>query len=620
MVSNCPLKTAIVNVQFIDGKFVRANDNYNDNDNDGGDRRNLRGENVLRRISHQHHVELDLKEEDLLPRISRNRISRLRKRNLSRSRTRHIKRILDNDNGFDNNTDNNNDESIVYKAKECPCAISATPTYCIYTSSNENLCDVRPDGRTLCYHATAYSHVLLNSWPVVVLWYAAVVLYVLFTDGGRGMIKYAWRMATCKDDGYARDLVGDILEREEAERRRVEERERISRRRDNVTYVLKTKEYCSKPERGDGNSDSHGGPKKVLERSPSECTLPSTPGSLSTSSSPTFSDQHDDVSADSLIEEPIEPISSSSPIEMPTAIQPICLPCIQPNQTTSAADTTDLKINTGPSSLDDPYIDSDEDEDCETCTICILAIKDGDRIGALRCDHKFHVACLSEWIKRRNVCPLCQSPDIADVRRSPEEPTNGTSGGGPIVTRRTTSGTTSSPVAGRSFPPRRTTGRGGTGGGPPTRSTVARIRRLREARREAVRTRLFSGSGTTRRFPGSSTSGTAAVATVPSSDGGGEGRRIPTVPPPDSVRGGPGVTAVLERLGVDGTRGDGVTTGSDGSRNGAGGARLGWETVVESGDGTTRPITRVSTDRHSSGRRRVRHVQGVSSSTPSAYF
>ena len=48
-----------------------------------------------------------------------------------------------------------------------------------------------------------------------------------------------------------------------------------------------------------------------------------------------------------------------------------------------------------------------------TCTICFADIHDGDRIGHLPCNHIFHVECLKSWLKRRNVCPLCLKPDIA---------------------------------------------------------------------------------------------------------------------------------------------------------------------------------------------------------------
>eukprot|EP00553_Chaetoceros_curvisetus_P011479 CAMPEP_0204635326 /NCGR_PEP_ID=MMETSP0717-20131115/31319_1 /ASSEMBLY_ACC=CAM_ASM_000666 /TAXON_ID=230516 /ORGANISM="Chaetoceros curvisetus" /LENGTH=173 /DNA_ID=CAMNT_0051654047 /DNA_START=11 /DNA_END=532 /DNA_ORIENTATION=+ len=47
-----------------------------------------------------------------------------------------------------------------------------------------------------------------------------------------------------------------------------------------------------------------------------------------------------------------------------------------------------------------------------------MEIEDGERIGALPCNHMFHVDCLKEWIKRKNICPLCQKPNIAREKES----------------------------------------------------------------------------------------------------------------------------------------------------------------------------------------------------------
>lgn len=58
---------------------------------------------------------------------------------------------------------------------------------------------------------------------------------------------------------------------------------------------------------------------------------------------------------------------------------------------------------------------SEIDNEEVVCTICIATIEEGDMIGALPCKHRFHVECLKEWLRRKNVCPLCQGP-IAVVK------------------------------------------------------------------------------------------------------------------------------------------------------------------------------------------------------------
>lgn len=54
----------------------------------------------------------------------------------------------------------------------------------------------------------------------------------------------------------------------------------------------------------------------------------------------------------------------------------------------------------------------------EQCTICTEYFKEGDRIGALPCQHNFHSDCLKSWLQRRNVCPLCLQTDIAHPKNA----------------------------------------------------------------------------------------------------------------------------------------------------------------------------------------------------------
>jgi hypothetical protein len=62
-----------------------------------------------------------------------------------------------------------------------------------------------------------------------------------------------------------------------------------------------------------------------------------------------------------------------------------------------------------------------EDTDESSCTICFAPLIDGERVGALACNHIFHVDCLKMWVQRRNVCPLCQTREIATPKFAHEE-------------------------------------------------------------------------------------------------------------------------------------------------------------------------------------------------------
>eukprot|EP00543_Licmophora_paradoxa_P005021 CAMPEP_0202444156 /NCGR_PEP_ID=MMETSP1360-20130828/3302_1 /ASSEMBLY_ACC=CAM_ASM_000848 /TAXON_ID=515479 /ORGANISM="Licmophora paradoxa, Strain CCMP2313" /LENGTH=204 /DNA_ID=CAMNT_0049060077 /DNA_START=274 /DNA_END=888 /DNA_ORIENTATION=- len=61
-----------------------------------------------------------------------------------------------------------------------------------------------------------------------------------------------------------------------------------------------------------------------------------------------------------------------------------------------------------------PYGQTERNNDDEvSCAICFAQIEEGERVGSLSCDHIFHSHCLKSWLKRRNICPLCQISNVA---------------------------------------------------------------------------------------------------------------------------------------------------------------------------------------------------------------
>lgn len=58
--------------------------------------------------------------------------------------------------------------------------------------------------------------------------------------------------------------------------------------------------------------------------------------------------------------------------------------------------------------------DEDAGDDHRACTICFGPIENGDRVGAIPCNHVFHADCLKTWLARRQVCPLCLRDDIVE--------------------------------------------------------------------------------------------------------------------------------------------------------------------------------------------------------------
>jgi len=42
----------------------------------------------------------------------------------------------------------------------------------------------------------------------------------------------------------------------------------------------------------------------------------------------------------------------------------------------------------------------------QSCHICLETFEDDDAVTPLLCGHVFHENCISEWLRRSNVCPL----------------------------------------------------------------------------------------------------------------------------------------------------------------------------------------------------------------------
>eukprot|EP00980_Cylindrotheca_fusiformis_P011837 scaffold2816_cov121-Cylindrotheca_fusiformis.AAC.53 len=73
--------------------------------------------------------------------------------------------------------------------------------------------------------------------------------------------------------------------------------------------------------------------------------------------------------------------------------------------------------------------DDEDDNSLEqpNCSICFVPLENGDRIGALDCQHTFHSDCLKVWLSRKNACPLCSIP-IAIRRLQPNDMGSGIDG------------------------------------------------------------------------------------------------------------------------------------------------------------------------------------------------
>lgn len=265
-----------------------------------------------------------------------------------------------------------------FPARKCSCLSRYrnvdTSYYCL-TLNDENACriPVAEDQPIECLRLLSSQSFIRNSWPVAVLWLATMVLYLVTTTGGRFAMRYlcfkvssCFRLCFCfccrsHHGPNPHDARMTEWPNHHIINQVIAMQERSQRRRFRQTTAV-----------GQGGENLHARSQdpvtyilkttqfnKKSMSSPSEQTLPVTPCTLS-------------------------PSSSSS------------------------------EDNVGDNGDNDTFSDNDD----VLCTICLTSIEDGDRVGVLSCDHLFHSECLKAWIQRKNVCPLCQTPDIAKEKEA----------------------------------------------------------------------------------------------------------------------------------------------------------------------------------------------------------
>ncbi|KAI3954903.1 hypothetical protein MKW92_029067, partial [Papaver armeniacum] len=44
----------------------------------------------------------------------------------------------------------------------------------------------------------------------------------------------------------------------------------------------------------------------------------------------------------------------------------------------------------------------------EICTVCQDGYENKDKIATLDCQHEYHEDCITQWLVRKNVCPICK--------------------------------------------------------------------------------------------------------------------------------------------------------------------------------------------------------------------
>ncbi|VFQ62327.1 unnamed protein product [Cuscuta campestris] len=49
----------------------------------------------------------------------------------------------------------------------------------------------------------------------------------------------------------------------------------------------------------------------------------------------------------------------------------------------------------------------------EPCSICQEEYSGGDTLGTLDCGHEYHAECIKQWLKQKNLCPICKTTGLS---------------------------------------------------------------------------------------------------------------------------------------------------------------------------------------------------------------
>ncbi|KAF5180041.1 E3 ubiquitin-protein ligase mbr2-like [Thalictrum thalictroides] len=61
------------------------------------------------------------------------------------------------------------------------------------------------------------------------------------------------------------------------------------------------------------------------------------------------------------------------------------------------------------------FLLSEENVSKESCTICQEDYSEEDELGTLNCGHEFHHTCIKQWLRRKNICPVCKSTGLTTL-------------------------------------------------------------------------------------------------------------------------------------------------------------------------------------------------------------
>lgn len=293
-----------------------------------------------------------------------------------------------------------------YIARSCPCDGSGR-TYClidgISTGAIPDSCGVPWSGdpmftmagynystfdtsRIGCFELNSQTVFIRNAWPVVVLWYGALTIFLIATSNGKFARAYIMNKL-CPGLHANERMVDRILARESEMRNRLR------------TAAMRAASVAEGPGRYLVRTRGVRIPNRGARRRED------------------LSDEEERQEATRWWIEQAERLGILSPRQdVEWVLRTKTFNAEKERAKREQRHLAKLQAKEQTEQVQQESSLSDEDDDTFECTICLANIEDGDQVGVLPCTHIFHSECLRLWIARKNACPLCQVTEIASPR------------------------------------------------------------------------------------------------------------------------------------------------------------------------------------------------------------
>ncbi|KAI3871949.1 hypothetical protein MKW92_027256 [Papaver armeniacum] len=60
-------------------------------------------------------------------------------------------------------------------------------------------------------------------------------------------------------------------------------------------------------------------------------------------------------------------------------------------------------------------------DETDICTVCQDGYENQDKIATLDCKHEYHQDCITKWLVRKNLCPICKGQALKTMEESKKE-------------------------------------------------------------------------------------------------------------------------------------------------------------------------------------------------------